>query len=67
MHLFVLVAVFCSMQSGDCTQYGTAVYKKREDCEYAAAYMRKHPTDGVVMIYCANTSQVERVKRKAKS
>lgn len=68
MNLFVLVAVVCQLSTGDCISYGTKVYDTKAECEHAAAYMRKHPTPDVLLIYCADTREpAKRVTRKART
>lgn len=56
MHLFALVVTICSLRTGDCDNYATQLYKSSADCEAVAADMRRNPTPGILLIYCAPTT-----------
>lgn len=57
MHLFALVITICNLATSQCDNFVPALYKSSADCEHVADTMRRNPTPGVELIFCAPTTR----------
>lgn len=63
MYLFALVLTLCSLKTSNCDNYVPLLYQSSEDCEYAAAQLRRDHIPGVMLIYCTPTTKEPRHAR----